>query len=50
MQVVVEEGWFGDVIVDPATGVGELIVDGAFIQEGFFISVGSSLTGAFVTA
>lgn len=50
LRVVVEEGWLGDLTLDPTTGAGILIVDGVLVQEGFFISIGQNLVGTFVAA
>jgi Ca2+-binding RTX toxin-like protein len=47
LRVVVEEGWVGDITVDALSGKGTLTVDGLFIENGYFISVGSSLVGSF---
>ena len=48
LQVIVGEGWLGDITVDPLTGKGSLTVSGIFIEAGYPISVGGVLTGSFV--
>jgi Ca2+-binding RTX toxin-like protein len=50
MRVVVEELWLGDLTVDSATGRGTFSFTGVEILDGYFISIGTSLTGAFAAA
>lgn len=46
-RVVVEELWLGDLSIDPATGRGTFSLTGVEILPGYFVSIGSSLSGIF---